>query len=249
MQSFRKYNIIGFCISLILHFFLVFVVIKFAFMPFRADKISQINDENILTIQLQNFEIYGSEFNEILNDLQNEFENLQSEIEFENLEKEFEKIDENSIQKEVANVDFSKTVKPKENAKKSKVQKTRNLSKNSNSNNTNLKESQNLANLSNLQSRNLANSDISAKIKAIISQYAKKNYPKNAKNLRQTGVVEIGFYLTDDKKIENLQILKSSGFASLDEAALNAVKKSKSKFPQPAKTDYFKFGVSFTLIN
>ncbi|MSN97082.1 energy transducer TonB [Campylobacter sp. FMV-PI01] len=66
---------------------------------------------------------------------------------------------------------------------------------------------------------------------------AHKNYPKIAKRLRQQGTVHVEFLLKSDGTTSGIKIVKSSGFQSLDEAALNTVKKASSKFPKPDK-DY-----------
>ena len=252
MWHFSKYDIIGFLTSSILYFCFVFFILKLATAPFfKLEK--QANFDNVVFIEFSNFiseNVENSanlESTQIFDDLQSEFENLEKEIELENLQNEFENL-ELKLPKKDEIKEKPKTAKPNK-------QNSLNLKKSIN------KNGENLANLafddinlnsqnSNLQNQNSkANSDISALITKIISNYAKKNYPQTAKKFFQTGVVGVSFYYTTDKKVQNLQIFQSSGYDSLDEAALDAVKKTKSKFPKPTSSDHFKFYINFSLTN
>ncbi len=58
-----------------------------------------------------------------------------------------------------------------------------------------------------------------AKLRKVIEE--KKTYPKNAKRLRQSGVVHVKFTLLRDGKIQNIQITQTSSFKILDNATLN----------------------------
>ena len=53
---------------------------------------------------------------------------------------------------------------------------------------------------------------------------AQQQYPHNALIQKQTGTVTVSFILFPDGQITSIKIMQSSGFESLDEAAVNAVK-------------------------
>lgn len=53
---------------------------------------------------------------------------------------------------------------------------------------------------------------------------AKQSYPESAQLLNQEGIVRIRFLLRPEGVLENVVIEKSSGFASIDDAALTAAK-------------------------
>lgn len=89
--------------------------------------------------------------------------------------------------------------------------------------------------------------DVGAQIQAIIAKYAKKHYPNDAKRRRQTGIVSIAFAYKTNRAVENLEITKSSGYTSLDNAVLNAIEKTKSKFPDTPKDENFKISIKFIL--
>lgn len=52
---------------------------------------------------------------------------------------------------------------------------------------------------------------------------AKQSYPEEAVSLNQTGTVKIKFLLFPNGQISHVSIIKSSGFANIDSAALTAV--------------------------
>lgn len=60
-----------------------------------------------------------------------------------------------------------------------------------------------------------------------------KYYPKMAKRMNQEGTVEIAFTLLKDGTIMDVKLEKTSGFYSIDQAALDAVKKIKKIEPIP----------------
>ena len=256
MRSFSKYDIIGFLSSTILYFCFVFFILKFANLTPLLPKSNSLNFENAMTIDLDNFldeKKQENLSNDISENLQNFAENL---IENEVLRNPDENLAENEVLQEIVPKP-EPIIQPKQTAtkpkKEKKVKKSANLE---NSQNANLSENldktgnANKSSIkSNSNSNSSVNSDISAILKDIISKYAKQNYPSEARKLRQTGSVMVGFYYTKEQKIENLKILQSSGFSNLDKAALNAVKKTKSKFPKTDKSDYFKFNINFSLTN
>lgn len=52
---------------------------------------------------------------------------------------------------------------------------------------------------------------------------ANQSYPETALELNQSGIVKIGFMLSPEGYLSQIRILRSSGFASIDEAAFAAV--------------------------
>lgn len=95
-------------------------------------------------------------------------------------------------------------------------------------------------NLSNAQS----DEDFS-KVIAAVKKY--KSYPNNARRMKHQGVVEVRFLLKIDGSIDELKVTKSSGFESLDNGALENVKKASSEFPKPKEARYLRFPIAFTL--
>ena len=95
-------------------------------------------------------------------------------------------------------------------------------------------------NLSNVQS----DEDFSKVIAAVKKH---KNYPNNARRMKHQGVVEVRFLLKTDGSIDELKVTKSSGFESLDNGALENVKKASSEFPKPKEDRYLRFPIAFTL--
>ena len=95
-------------------------------------------------------------------------------------------------------------------------------------------------NLSNAQS----DEDFS-KVIAAVKKY--KNYPNNARRMKHQGVVEVRFLLKTDGSMDELKVTKSSGFESLDNGALENVKKASSEFPKPKEARYLRFPIAFTL--
>ena len=95
-------------------------------------------------------------------------------------------------------------------------------------------------NLSNAQS----DEDFS-KVIAAVKKY--KSYPNNARRMKHQGVVEVRFLLKTDGSIDELKVTKSSGFESLDNVALENVKKASSEFPKPKEARYLRFPIAFTL--
>ena len=95
-------------------------------------------------------------------------------------------------------------------------------------------------NLSNAQS----DEDFS-KVIAAVKKY--KSYPNNARRMKHQGVVEVRFLLKTDGSIDELKVTKSSGFESLDNGALENVKKASYEFPKPKEARYLRFPIAFTL--
>lgn len=98
------------------------------------------------------------------------------------------------------------------------------------------------------QELNLANAQSDedfSKVSAAVKKH--KNYPSNARRMRHQGVVEVRFLLKTDGSIDELKVTKSSGFESLDNGALENVKKASSEFPKPKEARYLCVPVAFTL--
>ena len=62
-------------------------------------------------------------------------------------------------------------------------------------------------------------------------------YPKISKDRNQSGRVLIGITLLANGKILNVNLENSSGFSSLDKAAINTIKRIQSFSPAPLKSD------------
>lgn len=60
-------------------------------------------------------------------------------------------------------------------------------------------------------------------------------YPKNAQRLKVQGEVRISFRLKSDGSVENIEVVKSSGFELLDEDAKALIKNTAPQFPKPTK--------------
>ena len=98
------------------------------------------------------------------------------------------------------------------------------------------------------QELNLSNAQSDEDFSKVIAAVKKhKNYPSNARRMRHQGVVEVRFLLKTDGSIDELKVTKSSGFESLDNGALENVKKASSEFPKPKEARYLRFSIAFTL--
>ena len=98
------------------------------------------------------------------------------------------------------------------------------------------------------QELNLSNAQSDEDFSKVIAAVKKhKSYPNNARRMKHQGVVEVRFLLKTDGSIDELKVTKSSGFESLDNGALENVKKASSEFPKPKEARYLRFPVAFTL--
>ena len=98
------------------------------------------------------------------------------------------------------------------------------------------------------QELNLSNAQSDEDFSKVIAAVKKhKNYPNNARRMKHQGVVEVRFLLKTDGSIDELKVTKSSGFESLDNGALENVKKASSEFPKPKEARYLRFPIAFTL--
>ena len=98
------------------------------------------------------------------------------------------------------------------------------------------------------QELNLSNAQSDEDFSKVIAAVKRhKNYPNNARRMKHQGVVEVRFLLKTDGSIDELKVTKSSGFESLDNGALENVKKASSEFPEPKEARYLRFPIAFTL--
>ena len=98
------------------------------------------------------------------------------------------------------------------------------------------------------QELNLSNAQSDEDFSKVIAAVKKhKSYPNNARRMKHQGVVEVRFLLKTDGSIDELKVTKSSGFESLDNGALENVKKASSEFPKPKEARYLRFPLAFTL--
>ena len=98
------------------------------------------------------------------------------------------------------------------------------------------------------QELNLSNAQSDEDFSKVIAAVKKhKSYPNNARRMKHQGVVEVRFLLKTDGSIDELKVTKSSGFESLDNGALENVKKASSEFPKPKEARYLRFHITFTL--
>ena len=98
------------------------------------------------------------------------------------------------------------------------------------------------------QELNLSNAQSDEDFSKVIAAVKKhKSYPNNARRMKHQGVVEVRFLLKTDGSIDELKVTKSSGFESLDNGALENVKKASSEFSKPKEARYLRFPIAFTL--
>jgi protein TonB len=72
-----------------------------------------------------------------------------------------------------------------------------------------------------------------------------KRYPENARNRQIQGEVTLRFVITPLGNIKAIEMVKKSGYRSLDEAAVNAVKGA-APFPEPPK-QFFKGSITMVI--
>lgn len=133
--------------------------------------------------------------------------------------------------------------KPKPKAQTKSLAKT--TSKDSNANATNIRPSTN----NQVGEFNFATSkgdDRFAKIQRAIKKY--QNYPKKAAKMRQQGIVEVSFMFKTNGTVNNVKVVKSSGHDSLDEAAVQTVKRAHKDFPILDKDYLITIPLSYRLI-
>lgn len=85
-----------------------------------------------------------------------------------------------------------------------------------------------------------------AKMQNAIKKHQK--YPKKATKMRQQGVVEVSFFFKTNGTVTDVKVVKSSGFETLDEAAMDAIKKACKDFPILEKDYVIKIPMAYKLI-
>ncbi|WP_445141973.1 energy transducer TonB [Campylobacter sp.] len=85
-----------------------------------------------------------------------------------------------------------------------------------------------------------------AKMQNAIKKHQK--YPKKATKMRQQGVVEVSFFFKTNGTVTDVKVVKSSGFETLDEAAMEAIKKACKDFPILEKDYLIKIPMAYKLI-
>lgn len=71
-----------------------------------------------------------------------------------------------------------------------------------------------------------------ARLKAEIDRH--KNYPSRSRRMQEKGAVIVGFTLLDNGAVSNVHLIDSSGYSSLDKAAMEAVREASSVGDRPA---------------
>lgn len=82
-------------------------------------------------------------------------------------------------------------------------------------------------------------------IRALLIQNLR--YPRNAQRLKMQGEVRISFRLKSDGSVENVEVIKSSGFEILDEDAKALIKNTAPQFPKPTKSISLSIPLSYLL--
>ncbi len=82
-------------------------------------------------------------------------------------------------------------------------------------------------------------------IRALLIQNLR--YPRNAQRLKMQGEVRISFRLKSDGSVENIEVVKSSGFEILDEDAKALIKNTAPQFPKPSKSISLSIPLSYLL--
>lgn len=113
----------------------------------------------------------------------------------------------------------------------------------------NTAQSSQASNQAQAQSQSLAKQEqdeIAAQIYKILLAYISKNYPKDALRRNQSGNVLVAFNFGLGG-VTNLQIIKSSNVASLDNASLKAIEKTRHLFPKTNKNFAFELPIRFAI--
>ena len=84
-----------------------------------------------------------------------------------------------------------------------------------------------------------------AKIQKAIQKHHK--YPKRAQKMRHQGIVEVSFLFKRDGNVRDVKVIKSSGFETLDEAAVELINRAAPDFPTLDRDYVIKIPVSYKL--
>lgn len=72
-------------------------------------------------------------------------------------------------------------------------------------------------------------------------------YPRKARVMRLEGVAVVQFTYTKERKLRSLRLIKGTGHQLLDEAALSAIKRALSSFPQVSENYTLRLPIRFEL--
>lgn len=72
-------------------------------------------------------------------------------------------------------------------------------------------------------------------------------YPRSAYNRRLSGEVTVKFLIRGDGSVTEIEIVNSSRYTSLDNAALKAVETASAHFPKPRESVYILLPISYSL--
>ena len=84
-----------------------------------------------------------------------------------------------------------------------------------------------------------------SKISKAIQKHRK--YPKRAKQMRHQGVVEVSFLYKKDGTVRDVKVIKSSGYETLDEAAVELINRAAPDFPTLDRDYVIKIPVKYNL--
>ena len=84
-----------------------------------------------------------------------------------------------------------------------------------------------------------------SKIQKAIQKHHK--YPKRAQKMRHQGIVEVSFLYKKDGTVRDVKVIKSSGFETLDEAAVELINRAAPDFPTLDRDYVIKIPVSYKL--
>lgn len=84
-----------------------------------------------------------------------------------------------------------------------------------------------------------------SKIQKAIQKHHK--YPKRAQKMRHQGIVEVSFLYKKDGTVRDVKVIKSSGYETLDEAAVELINRAAPDFPTLDRDYVIKIPVSYKL--
>ena len=74
-----------------------------------------------------------------------------------------------------------------------------------------------------------------------------RKYPKRAQKMRHQGIVEVSFLYKKDGSVRDVKVIKSSGFETLDEAAVELINRAAPDFPTLDRDYAIKIPVNYNL--
>ncbi|OCR97025.1 energy transducer TonB [Campylobacter fetus subsp. testudinum] len=246
-------SFIGFFISLLLH---AGLILGFVLLSAR-DSADQIQNEQLLKLTFSNLsslEDIPKPYEEVSKSIIEEKKEVEQAPQKKITEKKIEQIDTKKIIKHTKSDKKQEQISKKQTVKNIDTKQIQSIEPNLKStaqNSTEQKIFDQNANQNKIeqQPKNTTNENmiIGTKIRNIIANYARKNYPNSARRKRQTGVVKVSFMYKVSGEVTNVKIDQSSTYTVLDEAVLTAIQKTKSKFPSIKNDTNFQIEVEFSL--